>query len=266
MLLNPHFLTEERDVKLGLNNIIILFIFSVCLLTSFRVGASECRKIYQQDSKSSGVTVKENSCLQTDLSTGSVVELAPKGRLWLKSAPSEYVKSRFQLICQNRSGDSLQLAFSDMLSPWLSVSALGNCQSGWVNNKLSCKATDGKQQGLYCVLSALNKSINIKSTRPERTTSVKMREIKKIRSSSGKVINFDQKRLDFIKSELQLCKALNQVAGKINMQWTVNMDGQANVIERGSIENDALFACFEAVVTTFPYPEFSKKMTFKSTF
>ena len=155
-------------------------VVNLCLLTSFHVQAGDCRAIYKQETHSSGVTVKENNCSQSPyLSTKSVIELAPKGRLWLKSIASEYVKSSFQLICQNELEHSVQLEFSDMLSPWLNVSKLGHC-SGWVNHKLNCKITKSGQKGLYCVLSQLKEKTMIKPASPERTTSLRMREIKKL--------------------------------------------------------------------------------------
>jgi hypothetical protein len=221
--------------------------------------------LYQQDSKGSGVTVKRNNCSQPPyLSVGTVMELAPKGRLWLKSTPSEYVNSRFQLICQNRSSDSLQVEFSGMLSPWLSVPTL--CGS-WVDNTLNCKAANGGQKGLYCVLSPLNERRASQSADPTRTTSVKMRELGgELRSSTGAVINFTQQKLDLIKSELYLCKSLNQIAAMDTMEWTVSTEGEVNVIKASGMTNHALLACYKAVVTTFPYPIFAKQMTFKSTF
>ena len=236
----------------------------MCLLTSYRAGA-ECRELYLQDSKSSGAVVKGNNCLESPhLSVGTVVELAAKGRLWLKSVPSDYVKSRFQLICQNRSESYLSLELSDMLSPWLSLSKLKGCDS-WVDNKLNCNDADGKPKGLYCVLSPLKENTVSQSSVPERTTSIKMRELGTLIDSSGDAINFDEQQLEVLKSELQLCNTLNQVAGRISIQWAVDTDGTVNMVD-GTIAKSTVLNCYKAVVGTFPYPSFNKKRVFKSTF
>lgn len=251
-------------VSLNKSNVASLFLVSV-IGSLANVNASECRSIYRQNSKSFGVFIKKNNCSQdTHISRGTRLELIPRGRLWFKSTPSDYVESEFQLICQNRSSNKVQLEFSDMLSPWLSLAKLNNC-SGWVDNKLSCGSADSGEKGIYCVLAPIKTIPDIDQNQIKRTTSIKMRTIK------GSVEKIPYKNVDksillkVINADLQLCKKLNQITQTLEIKWTVEPNQNISIVEMTRSEK-LIDECAKAVVSTFIYPEFSEKTTFKSTF
>ena len=242
---------------------ILFFIFSCALLASLNVNAGECRGLYVKDSKSSGMIVKKNNCLDSPhLSEGSVIELAPKGRLWLKSIASHETSTRFQLICQNRSNQLLQLEFSDNASPWLNLSKLNGCHN-WTDNKLNCKGKKENELTLYCVLPPVPEKTAANAVTIERGTSVKMRSFDDAKPS----INFDEKKmLVIVNAELQVCKQLNQTTQALAISWIVDIESKISVDWGDVTINSGLSSCTKAVVTTFPYPKFSKTMVFNTTF
>jgi hypothetical protein len=250
-------------MRLFLNGVIILSVF---LFTNINVSASECGIFNFQENKSSGVFINENKCSELPyISRGTIVELLPKARLWLKSIPSEKDDSNFQLICQNRSESIIKLEFSEQQSPWLNLSKMNNCK-GWVKDKLSCEGDEEKEEklGVYCIKALIKKSSGKSGSEPiRRTTSIKLRGFKQsIR------VNKDQV-LKLLKPELKLCKKLNQVSQTMEIKWTVMPDNKVNEIQvnqAGKTVNDGLSACAEAVISAFMYPDFSKKEVFISSF
>ncbi len=256
-------LIAERKMMSYSHKTIVFLIISLGLLTSLPINAGECRGLYVKDSKSSGMIVKKNNCVDSPhLSAGSVVELAPKGRLWLKSVASDSISTKFQLICQNRSNQLLELEFSDNASPWLSLSKLTGCND-WVNNKLSCNGKKENQLALYCVSPPIQQKTVDDSGTIERTTSLKMRSFGKANAQTP--VN-QQKVLDTINSELQVCKQLNQTTQTLTIQWTVDLDKKVALDWKGISVDSALSSCTEAVITTYPYPTFSEAKTFNATF
>ncbi|MCK5872190.1 MAG: hypothetical protein KAG26_05145 [Methylococcales bacterium] len=244
-----------------LYKIIVLFIVSFGFLVSLTVNAGDCRGLYVKDSKSSGMIVKKNNCSDSPhLSASSIIELAPQGRLWLTSITKNESRAKFQLICQNRSNQLLQLAFSERISPWLNLSTLKGC-SGWVDNKLSCNEKD--QLILYCVLPPIQPKIAAHSATIERTTSVRMRSF----NNSNAQTKFDQNKvLDRINLELQLCKQVNQITQTLVIEWIVDSEDKISVKWGHTTIDKALSSCVQAVVTTYPYPKFSKTRIFNTTF
>jgi len=247
-----------------------IFCFIYCLFVfSFEANATECGVLQLQDNRSSGVSVTANKCQEAPyISLGSVFDLSTKGRLWLKSNPSQSANANFQVICQNRTNNTVQLEFSDILLPWLTQAKLKNC-SGWVDNKLSCEGSMGEEKGIYCVL-AFNKSSSNDQKEPIRTTSVKMRGIGLSNNSDKSPINSDIKKiLESIKPELVLCKNLNQISGKSKISWSVDQNSkspQIDIISAKEVEDPLYSECLKTVITSFSYPKFSEKVTFNSDF
>ncbi len=239
------------------------------LLLTGHVNASECGVLQLQNNRSSGISVINNKCTESsDISIGTVFELSGKGRLWLKSIPSEFMRSAFQMICLNRTGNLLQLEFSDMLSPWLSQAKLNNC-SGWIDNKLSCDGSMGKKKGLYCVLSFVQPLTGSQSKQIERTTSVKMRDIKKIIQIKGSFGTLDkQQMIAVIEPELRLCKKLYQATQGIKATWSVVAAEvtEISVNLTGDTNNHVLSECVETVIKSFSFPGVSEKVVFNSAF
>lgn len=244
----------------------ILCFISVSLLFSGHVRASECGVMQLEKNRSSGVTMLSNNCTEPPyISIGTIFNLSAKGRLWLKSNSSSFQDSEFQMICQNRTGNTLQLEFSEIFTPWLSQTKLNNC-TGWINNKLSCEGPQGEKNGVFCVLSIFKPFVGDQSAKVERTTSVKMRDINVLLQSQNKAVPIDKNTiLESIKAEIQLCKKLNGITANSEASWSV-LGTEVESLEINSKNDPVLSECIETVITTFGYPAFSEEVIFKGIF
>lgn len=245
--------------------IIVINILSLCSLSSY---ASDCGVLQVQINKSSGVSVKANKCKQLpDIALGTIFELSAKGRLWLKSRPSQSADSDFQMICQNRTSNMMQLEYSGNISPWLNLAKLGNC-TGWVDNKLSCHGGRGEQNGFFCVLSFYKDRIEDVPKQIERTTSVIMREIKIKSATEIPPAQVEKmKVLQAIKADFKLCKKLTLVTQDVNTKWSVlgTEIQRVEVIPALNI-NDEFYECIETVIRAFPYPSYAEEELFSTTY
>jgi len=260
----------ESDVKYYFNSVKQLtacFSFSVILLFSFAANASECGVLQLQTSRSSGVSVDSSTCNDpSSISIGTVFNVAAKGRLWLKSIPSEVDAPQFQMICQNRGESTVYLEFSDNLSPWINQSKLNNC-TGWVNNILSCGGTAGEKKAVTCVLTYAKSKQSIQSKTVERTTSVKMRSLKSLLQET--IVALDKEEiLNVIRPELESCKQVNQTQQQIKVSWLVkNAVVQELDINVGNKQKDAILNnCLETVVKTTEYPQSTEAIPFVTIF
>lgn len=243
---------------------LVWFCFTSILLVSINVRAIECGVLQLQANRSSGVSIKTNKCKEiSSIAIGAVLYLSAKGRLWLKSTSELATVPEFQMICQNRTKHLVQLEFSDMLSPWLNQSKLGVC-SGWVNNKLSCAAQNNEKAVVQCVLSFFKSYSGYKLQQMERTTSVKMRDIKNLIKPKSAFVPIDKKSIiEAIKPELKLCKKLNGIKQQSKMAWVVDQNDdhiEIDIISAAGINYYGLFECVQTVISTFPYPTFSEKV------
>jgi hypothetical protein len=239
---------------------------SLLMLFGFNVGASECSAFQLQNNRSSGISVKSNKCSELPyISVGTIFDLAPQGRLWLKSSVSEHGEQDLLMICQNRTEQAIQLEFSDPSSPWLSFVKLKNC-SGWIDNKLSCDGDNGEKQGIYCVTAFLKPVLKSVSEQTERTSSVKMRVPNQSIGSSSHLDK--QQLLEALKPELKLCKRLNEISQDIRVSWVVQMTMvKMFEVKTPKISNKyGLSECMKSVVTAISYPMFSRVESFNSIF
>jgi len=251
--------------------LLALFCFvNFAVLFSFNVGASECGILQLQNNRSSGVSVSLNQCDELpNISTGTVFDLAARGRLWLKSTSFDGGENGFQMICQNRTGRSVQLDFSSPFLPWLKLDKLSNC-SGWVDNKLSCDGNDGVKHGLHCVLAFYKPVLRSRDEKIERTSSVKMRSLNSIDTGHAAEITADDKALllEALHPELKICKKLNNIFQTVRIDWDVQMAHVINFrINAPGVQVSAdLVECLDAIITTMPYPVSSRKESFVSIF
>lgn len=238
--------------------------FSVLL--SFNTEASECGVLQLQKNRSSGINIKSNKCSALpDISVGTVFDLAAQGRLWLKSSAAENGEQGFHMICQNRTGQSIQLEFSKPLSPWLNVEKLKDCND-WTDNKLSCGGDSTKKRGIYCVLAFLKPVLKNNSGKMSRTASVKMRTFD-LRTETNSHLG-KQQLLEALRPELKLCKQLYEISQDIHVNWIVQMT-KVKMFEVASVgvqKNQGLADCIESVVTTVSYPMSSTRESFNSVF
>ena len=249
----------------NIKRIICCLMTGVFFLMSYQANALECGVMQLQSNRSSGVSMEMNDCQdQPYVSIGTVFDLSPKGRLWLKSNTSKFKGSEFQMICQNRTMNSLRLEFSDMLLPWLSQSKLSNC-TGWVDNKLSCDGINGEKGGVLCALSFIKSDKSTKTKQVERTTSVKMRDIKNLLKAKSVILD-KQQILEAIKPELKLCKKINDTKETMTVNWVVQeaVVSDIELTTSNKLDKQVLFDCLEAVIRSAMYPKSTKEVLFKA--
>jgi len=248
---------------------IILITLINSVLYSFSASATECGVLKLQNNRSSGVIVKANQCDElSKISIGTIFELSAQGRLWLKANASKYSQHEFQMICQNRTKQTIALEFSEPFLPWLSFAKMNNC-SGWVDNKLSCEGNNGEKKGLYCVLAFIQPRAVNEKEKIERTSSVKMRDVSQLFEADSQYDSFDKQQfVETLVAELKLCKNLNGIPQEVQINWLVQMARVKSLkVLTPVVQNKEAFTeCIEAVITTTWYPLFSKEVSFDSVF
>lgn len=223
------------------NKRIVLLALNIGLIAgSFATGsaiAAGCGQAKLVEAGSSGISVSKNSCQeQSRVNLGSVLELSPGSRMWLKFDPNPTGES-FQLICQNRSTAAINVSVASTASPWIKPQGLKNCDQ-WKNNKLVCEDANGEKTSFFCAIASAKPE---KSKNPmEVTTSVKMRGI-----PMPAVVPVEDV-IKSIKPDIELCKNLYNVSEKAEMSWTVSF----GIIKDLSVSSDNkdFIACVEGVV------------------
>ncbi|MGR9052946.1 MAG: hypothetical protein ACU84J_09895 [Gammaproteobacteria bacterium] len=211
------------------------------------------------EKKSSAAQLLVNPCLSEQaVGVGSVFQLLPNGRLWLKSA-SDDVLSDYQLICRNRSKKASNISVIDTLSPWINPVGFSHC-GGWSGNKLTCKDSENGDDLFFCAIA--------KMKRPEArreiqlSTSVKMRGMAdkgQIKALTEAASNELDQIADFIKPEIDLCRKAYDNYRPITLKWTVYASGEVSQPTINEPISDVDFAdCISDVITGFEYPSFPK--------
>lgn len=236
--------TNQYQALLAINAGIL-----ISYLIASPVIAAECGQAKLIEAGSVGVNVTKNTCQESSrLEVGSILELSSGSRMWLKFDPNAKGEV-FQLICQNKSAGIVDVNFTGAAMPWIKPQNLKNCDS-WKANKFSCESQDGEKNSFFCAVAG-TKLDNLNTT-PERTTSLKMASTTtpeittsvKMRSLFPAAIPVDD-IIKNIKPDIELCKSLYQVSGKLEMSWTVSL----GIIKDLSVnsENKDLVACVEGV-------------------
>lgn len=234
--------------------------------------AAECGVVQYLENKSNGVEVAANTCKVKDyVAVGSLFNLMPGARLWIKSPLSPSVEKHFNAICQNRSSAAISIALDSAASPWIAPNGLKNC-SGWVDNKLSCDGVNGEKNALYCVIAEIEPSIYLAASSMERTTSVTLRGIPRIKprneTPAEQPIGFEKEHIiTAMRPETELCRNVYQPDYRVKVEWIVDEQGQvinvaphaeAEGAEEAYTEDKGFIDCIVDVVKYFPYPKLSK--------
>ena len=233
----------------------------VGLFASINVMASECGLLELKQNRSSGAMLSANECDGQIISKKSVLKLAARGRFWLNPVASK-TDVKFNLLCQNKTRESLQFDFSDSLLPWLNISKLNNC-SGWVDNRLRCEGERGEKNGLVCVFSVIKKSGKPKQI--ERTTSVKMRGFNYATADTS----YKEVMLAEIRRDLKLCKKVNdEFDEKAQIHWMLEPNAPVRLvgITLYKLDDSALADCAKSVVLSYPFTRVSETQFFTQSF
>lgn len=223
---------NQRIVLLALNMGLVL-----SSLVAADVMAAGCQaKLVEAGS--TGVSVSKNTCQeQSKITLGSVLELSPGSRMWLKFDPNPTGES-FQLICQNRSASAITVSVAGTAAPWIKPQGVKNCEQ-WKNSKLLCDSSSGEKSSFFCAIASAKPE---KAKNPmEVTTSVKMRGLFPLPT-----VTVDEV-IKNIQPDIELCKNLYNVSEKTEMSWTVVSLGIIKDLKVSS-DNQDFIACVEGVV------------------
>lgn len=226
----------NTQIKYPIVKTIVALVINALLITPTLAAETECGQVQLLEAGSVGVTINNSSCEEKSrITVGSTVALTTGSRMWLKFDPNTTGES-FQLICQNKSANEVNLEIAGNTAPWIVPKDLKNC-SAWNNNKLSCEDNNGAKNSFFCAIAG-DKTLRLASA-PEQTTSVKLRSI------SPKLISVDDIVKD-INAEIQLCKDLYGVSSKLEMSWTISSSDMIKDLRVDSNNKD-LVSCVESV-------------------
>jgi hypothetical protein len=230
--------------------------------------ASGCVALTMQKDRSPGASILSNDCYElSNLSLGSVMQMNGGARLWLKSNSAAQTDSSFQIICQNKSSDLLQIEVSSAFIPWIKPKNIAHCND-WVGDRLTCNDANSGSPILYCAI-AMIKNLSVNND-IERKTSVTMRGI----DAQGDLKPLDQsesqqleKIIDFIKPEIDLCRKVFQTDQAVSITWTISTNGQVlNAYGHEERGENHFAGCALEAVEHFNFPSFSKDIQISYTF
>lgn len=256
-----------RNHSFKLIRVAVCVFFSLHFTDSSAV-ARGCVALTIQQDRSPGASIIQNDCDDlSSLSLGAMLQMNGGARLWLKSISDKQLNSGFQIICQNKSLSPLQIEVSSSFIPWIKPKNLAQCNN-WEGDRLICNQSSNGNPVLYCAIAKI-KNLDVAHV-IQRKTSVTMRGIygqgglqPLDKSESEKL----EKSIEFIKSEVDLCRKVFQTAMSIHIAWTISADGE--VINAASRENGGQkhFAeCALEAVEHFNFPMFSKDIQISYTF
>ena len=220
------------------------------------VQAGSCIALTVQKDRSPGATVVANECRDDEnLALGSVVQMNGGARLWLKSQAEARSDSNFQVICQNKSIDQLQIEVVSPFLPWIKPKNVDQCGS-WAGDRLSCNDAVSGMPILFCAIARIR---NLEYDNViQRKTSVTMRGVVgqsgALSAGAGESADLE-KIIDSLRPEVDLCKKVFQSQAAIALSWTIGVDGRVHDAEaQGGRSTDALISCALDVVRNFAFP------------
>ncbi len=242
----------------------------VLLLSAIFLGMHQLEADAQQTlmtlmgNRSSGYTVKNGTGDKFEIDAKTQLILASKGRAWFKSAQVSD-DNELTLICQNNSSEDVVMEFSASQWPWLNPVIYPVC-SGWLNHKLVCQIGDNANDVLSC--GTLKRTANpFSNGKIERRTSVTMRSV--LMPNNGSQLT-EQSKKEFIaeiKTELQLCKKVNDYPASVDLFWRIR-DGEYHYLEvmlDDTPANRNLSQCFDSVLKGYSFKTFPDEQQFDLT-
>jgi hypothetical protein len=200
--------------------------------TTAMANTEECGQAKLVESGSVGTNVSKSGCDdKSRLAVGSVVELAAGSRMWIKFDSSTKGETT-QLICQNKLPETVNVSITNTAAPWIMAQGLKQCDK-WAHNRLSCEGNS-----FFCAVAVSRPTLA--GGGPTQTTSTKVRGFFNKPVAPEDVIKE-------ITPNIELCKHLYNVSGKLDMSWTMsNMDMIKDL--KINSDNPDLVNCVEGVV------------------
>jgi len=259
----------------------IVFLIYLVMFGIAPAHAANC-VIDQLPNKSQGITVKQNDCELPALGVGALLEIKPSGRLWVRAASRGQEENSFEVICQNRHSQAVQMSVASMISPWLAAVEMSACNN-WAGGRLVCDQ-GGQKGALVCAIAAISRTVATPSDEMgerttsaadagmmESTTSVKMRSVGLL-GRAGKQTPTEQELvalLQPLQQQAGLCRQLFQAQQPLNVEWIIDIDGSAQdiVLQNTLTAKDRDFAeCVISAIKDFTYPVLPRPTTLTQRF
>lgn len=242
----------------SVTSIFIKLFLLISMLIINNAFAVECTSLQLISARNSGVTVRNNPCkAESKIALGTILKVSTGSRLWLKSVSSEN-GAIFQVICQNRTGQTVNVAVDSASLPWIKPQGLKNCGQ-WVSNKLSCDNKEGQKNRFFCAVAVSKPMIERSTPKPTTSTSFRMRSLFTPKGRAVKEI------IKAIKPDVELCKNLYDVRSKIKVMWTVSKLGKVKTVNL-NIYNTELKGCIESVLASERHKKSKKDIIFQQDF
>lgn len=231
-------------------------IIIACGLSPLTAAAASCSVVEYLREKSALSDMVVNPCLSENTAgVGTVFQMHPGGRLWLKSLSTNDPSLNYQLICRNKSRKPTKVSVTSFLLPWIQTSGFVSCNS-WVENKMECKNSNGDPDVLFCAFAAMKKpEINQDI---QRTTSLSMRGVpgEDASNASARALSVQADQVtDLMKPEIDLCRNVYQNQQNLRVEWVVKTTGKINQPTiKEPVPDEGFSACVLDVIKNFSYP------------
>jgi hypothetical protein len=232
------------------------------------VRGTECSVLEFLQEKSQMSDMLVNPCLsEHSAGVGTVFQLHPGGRLWLKSQTVSESSSFYQLICRNRSHKISKVSVTEFVLPWIQAGGFATCNQ-WIENKMECKNPDNSQDVLYCAIAATTKPEKLQGI--QRNTSLTMRSVfsdAKSHESSQSASSAIGQLAALIKPEIDLCRHAYQNREILDVQWVIKAKGDiSQPLIKDPVVDKEFAACVLDVINQFRFPALDEDLPFSYRF
>lgn len=239
-----------------------------CGLIPWAATGGECPVLEFLQEKSQMADMLVNPCLsEHSAGVGTVFQLHPGGRLWLKTQTAPDSSSLYQLICRNKSRKVSKVSVTGFALPWIQAGGFASCNQ-WIENKMECKNPDDSQDVLYCAIAATTKPEKIQGI--QRNTSLTMRSVisdAKSHEASQSIANAIGQLAALIKPEIDLCRHAYQNRESLTIQWVIKATGGiSQPMIKDQVADGEFAACIFDVVKNFHFPSLAEDLPFSYRF
>jgi hypothetical protein len=245
----------------------ITYFLLLAVVSGSPVSAADCGILRLQKERSTGAEIVVNKCQDAEnLGLESIVKLRSNSRVWLESI-SDYTNSpKFQLICLNKSSESVNIKLANAFLPWVKPEGAINCYA-WINERLECKESTSDQIALICAIAL--KRMFVVNHEIHKNASVIMRgtDLKEKRNTltDRELAILESLIKNDLNRKFSLCESLFD--RDVTIAWTIRASGQvANVSVAETADIDPFGNCAIEVIKMHAFPSFSKDIQVSTSF
>jgi len=190
---------------------------------------------------------------------GDYVTLNKKGRLWLTG--NETKKGYVEIVCQNLSTESVDIALVNQDKPWISVNGTTPCDD-WRKNLLICPV-GSIEKGVFCKIAERTAIRTDEDPNKQISASVNVRAVN-IQDDPKKWFDeqtYLQKRINYYAAGIDLCGTMHEKQGKILVSWIIYAGGSVDkvTIDPDIAPGDEKVAeCIAEQISFWKFPEWQK--------